>query len=80
MTLEYEFDNGACVPKRIHTIVISTQHDESIALEDLRQQLKEKVIKPVIPAHLVDSNTIYHLNPSGMFVIGGPMVSYYLVT
>ena len=75
MTVEYGLDKGACIPKRIHTVVISTQHDENIKLEDIRLQLQEKVVGPVIPQHLVDSKTVYHLNPSGVFVIGGPMVS-----
>ena len=60
------------VPIRVHTIVISTQHDPSITLPEIQEQLKEHVIKEVVPAQYLDDNTIYHLNPSGMFVIGGP--------
>ncbi|CAF0846513.1 unnamed protein product, partial [Didymodactylos carnosus] len=72
VTVEYKFDHGACVPQRIHTIVISTQHDEYITMEQLGKDLMEKVIKPVVPQKYLDEKTIYHLNPSGKFVIGGP--------
>jgi len=73
VTVEYKFDGGACVPIRVHTVVISTQHDETITLEQIREQLLEKVVKVVIPNNLMDDNTVLHLNPSGWFVIGGPM-------
>jgi len=73
VTVEYKFDGGACVPIRVHTVVISTQHDETITLEQIREQLLEKVVKVVIPDNLMDDNTVLHLNPSGWFVIGGPM-------
>jgi len=56
----------------VHTVVISTQHSEEITQEQLGADLMEHVIKPVIPAELTDDKTIYHLNPSGRFVIGGP--------
>mgnify|MGYP003571903268 CR=1 FL=1 len=72
VTVEYQDDNGAPVPKRVHTIVISTQHDESVTLEQIRSGLMEEVIKKVIPAKMMDKNTVFHLNPSGRFVIGGP--------
>jgi S-adenosylmethionine synthetase len=72
VTIEYELDNGACKPKRVHTVVISTQHDEHVTNETLRADLLEKVVKAVIPANLLDDKTVYHLNPSGRFVIGGP--------
>lgn len=73
VTCEYVFDNGACVPLRVHTVVISTQHSEKVSLEDLRRDVMEHVIKPVIPAKYLDSNTIFHINPCGAFVYGGPM-------
>jgi S-adenosylmethionine synthetase len=52
--------------------VISTQHSEDVTLEKIREDLLEHVIKPVVPAKYLDDKTIYHLNPSGRFVIGGP--------
>lgn len=73
VTIEYSFDGGACVPRRVHTIVISTQHAPEITMDELRQQLHEKVIKEVIPKNLLDEDTVFHLNPCGSFVIGGPM-------
>lgn len=72
VTCEYKNDNGRTIPVRVHTVVISTQHDENITNEEIRAQLMEHVIKPVIPAQYLDDKTIYHLNPSGRFVIGGP--------
>jgi S-adenosylmethionine synthetase len=69
VTVEYR--NGK--PVRVHTVVISTQHSPDISLADIRSQVIETVIKPVIPAHLLDSETIYHVNPTGRFVVGGPM-------
>ncbi|CAF1083961.1 unnamed protein product [Didymodactylos carnosus] len=72
VTVEYKFDHGACVPQRVHTIVISTQHEEHITMEKLRKDLMEKVIKTVVPEKYLDEKTVYHLNPSGKFVIGGP--------
>jgi len=72
VTIEYKFEDGACVPIRVHTVVISCQHDDKISLEDLRQQLLEKVVKAVIPKQYLDDKTTYHMNPAGRFVIGGP--------
>ena len=59
-------------PKRVDTIVISTQHAEEITTENLRKEIIEHIIKQVIPEHLLDDKTIYHIQPSGRFVIGGP--------
>lgn len=73
VTCEYAFDNGACVPLRVHTVVISSQHSAKVSLEDLRKDIMELVIKPIIPAKYLDSNTIFHINPCGAFVYGGPM-------
>ncbi|XP_053961042.1 S-adenosylmethionine synthase isoform X2 [Anastrepha ludens] len=73
VTCEYLFNQGAAVPKRVHTIVVSMQHSEKISLEDLRKEVMNKVIKEVIPAKYFDANTIVHINPCGLFVIGGPM-------
>jgi len=72
VTIEYKNEGGAMIPRRVHTVVISTQHTDNITLEDMRAQLMEKCVKKVIPANLIDDKTIYHLNPSGRFVIGGP--------
>ncbi|CAI5473360.1 unnamed protein product [Closterium sp. Yama58-4] len=72
VTVEYKNEGGAMVPIRVHTVLISTQHDETVTNEKIAADLKEHVIKPVIPAKYLDDNTIFHLNPSGRFVIGGP--------
>ncbi|RXH80776.1 hypothetical protein DVH24_004690 [Malus domestica] len=72
VTVEYKNENGAMVPIRVHTILISTQHDENVTNEQIAADLKEHVIKPVVPAQFIDDKIIYHLNPSGRFVIGGP--------
>lgn len=73
VTCEYSFLNGACIPRRVHTVVISIQHDELITLQEMRQQLMEKVVRTVIPEQYLDENTIFHLQPSGKFIVGGPM-------
>ncbi|XP_010868348.2 S-adenosylmethionine synthase [Esox lucius] len=72
VTVHYEQQDGAVIPKRVHTVVISVQHDDFISLEEQKNVLKEKVIKAVVPAKYLDDRTIYHLQPSGRFVIGGP--------
>lgn len=69
VTIEYDEDN---VPVRVDTIVISTQHDEEATLEQIQADMKEFVIKPVVPAELLDEATKYFINPTGRFVIGGP--------
>lgn len=60
-------------PKSIETIVISTQHDPEIAYRDLKSAVIEEIIKPVLPKEMIDSNTQYLINPTGRFVVGGPM-------
>ncbi|OEH80509.1 putative S-adenosylmethionine synthetase [Cyclospora cayetanensis] len=72
VTVEYDNTIGEPVPVRVHTIVISTQHAPEVDNEQLRRDIIEHVIKPVVPERYLDANTIYHLNPSGRFVIGGP--------
>jgi S-adenosylmethionine synthetase len=68
VTVEYAFGK----PKRIDTIVISTQHAPEISSEEITAKVKEHVINPVIPAELLDAQTKYFINPTGRFVIGGP--------
>ncbi|MFC6039120.1 methionine adenosyltransferase [Paenisporosarcina macmurdoensis] len=69
VTVEYDENNK---PLRIDTIVISTQHHPEVTLEQIQRNIKEHVIKPVVPAELIDENTKYFINPTGRFVIGGP--------
>uniref|UniRef100_A0A0K0CV94 S-adenosylmethionine synthase n=1 Tax=Angiostrongylus cantonensis TaxID=6313 RepID=A0A0K0CV94_ANGCA len=73
VTIEYKFDSGACIPLRVHTVVLSTQHSPDVSLEKVRSDVLEKVIHAVIPEYLLDDKTVYHLNPCGKFIIGGPM-------
>ncbi len=69
VTVEYDENQN---PVRVDTIVISTQHHEDITLEQIEEDMKTYVIKPIVPAHLLDENTKYLINPTGRFVIGGP--------
>jgi len=73
VTIEYVEKNGEMFPKRIVNVLISTQHDEEIKNEDLRSDLRKYVCDVVLPKELVDEKTIYYLNPSNRFVVGGPM-------
>lgn len=73
VTCEYAFRNGATVPKRVHTIVISTQHSHDIDLSELKKQVLEHVIKVVVPERYLDDETVFHINPCGSFTEGGPM-------
>ncbi len=68
VTVEYE----GKAPKRIHTVVISTQHDPDVSQKKIKEDVIEHVIKQVIPAEYLDSKTVYHVNPTGRFEIGGP--------
>jgi len=69
VTIEYR--NGR--PVRVDAVVISTQHSDSVSNEDLRAAITDLVIKPVVPGAMLDKNTKYYINPTGRFVIGGPM-------
>lgn len=69
VTVEYDENNN---PVRVDTIVISTQHDEAITLEQIQEDLKRVVIAPIVPQELLDDATKYFINPTGRFVIGGP--------
>jgi len=72
VTVEYKKEGGKLTPLRVHTVVISTQHAESVNNDEIRKGLMEEVIKKVIDAKYLDDKTVYHLQPSGRFVIGGP--------
>ena len=75
VTIEYKQDESNkshLIPVRIHTVVISTQHGPEVDNETIRKVIMEKIIEPVLPKEMVDDRTIYHINPSGRFVIGGP--------
>lgn len=69
VTIEYNEDGS---PKRIHTIVLSTQHDEGVSQDQIHADIKKILIPQVLPMDLVDDETLYHINPTGKFVIGGP--------
>ena len=69
VTIEYR--NGK--PSRIDAVVISTQHSDTVSNDDLRNAILEHVVQPVLPAAMLDKNTKYYINPTGRFVIGGPM-------
>jgi S-adenosylmethionine synthetase len=68
VTIEYDGDR----PVRAHTVVVSTQHDPEIGNDEIRHTVVEKVVRAAIPASLLDERTIFHINPTGRFVIGGP--------
>ena len=68
VTVEYKNNK----PKRIHTVVVSTQHAPSVPYKQLRKQIINTVVLPVLPKRLVDKKTIFHINPTGRFVVGGP--------
>ena len=81
-TLPYLYSDGKSqvtveyvdgVPSRVTTVVISSQHSADVSLDQLREEVIEKVIKTTIPAHLMDEKTVFYVNPTGRFVIGGPM-------
>lgn len=67
----FQYDDGKIVG--IDAVVLSTQHSEDIALKDLQEAVMEEIIKPVLPAEWLTAGTKYHINPTGRFVIGGPM-------
>jgi S-adenosylmethionine synthetase len=66
-----QYDNG--VPVRVDAVVVSTQHTDDVSREKLKEGVMECVIKPVIPAHMMDAKTKFHINPTGRFVTGGPV-------
>ncbi|KAK3882144.1 hypothetical protein Pcinc_013467 [Petrolisthes cinctipes] len=72
VTCEYSFEQGAAIPRRIHTVVVSLQHSEKVSLDTLHSEIMEKAVKTVIPEKYLDNDTKYHINPCGAFIIGGP--------
>uniref|UniRef100_A0A1D1Y0K8 S-adenosylmethionine synthase n=1 Tax=Anthurium amnicola TaxID=1678845 RepID=A0A1D1Y0K8_9ARAE len=72
VTVRYKKENGALIPLEVDSIVISAQHSPDIDTPKLRAQLKEHIIDKVVPAQFLTERTIYHIQPSGLFVIGGP--------
>src|SRR5512141_2197693 len=68
VTVEYEGSR----PVRVEAVVVSTQHAESVPTPELREAVREEIIRPVVPAALLDDNTKFHINPTGRFVVGGP--------
>ncbi|MCA0269204.1 MAG: methionine adenosyltransferase [Bacteroidetes bacterium] len=70
VTIEYDDDRRT--PRRVHTVVISTQHSEDVTLEQIEADIRQHVLPVVLPQALVDDNLILHVNPTGTFVIGGP--------
>ena len=72
VTAEYTFEGGACVPIRVHTVVVSCQHSNKVKLKELRNDIMEKVVHTTIPEKYLDADTKFHINPCGNFVIGGP--------
>ena len=69
VTVEYD---GAGKPRRVHTVVVSTQHDPDLGPAELRQLVIDRIIRPAVPAEMMDDATIMHVNPTGRFVTGGP--------
>jgi len=72
VTVQYEDQKGVMVPKRVHTVLISTQHSDKVTNDQIKKDLLEVIIKPVIPKEMLDEKTNFFLNPSGRFIIGGP--------
>ena len=70
VSVQYAEDGSV---ERIDTVVVSTQHDEDIDIHDLREAVIDQIIKPTLPGHLIDADTKFYVNPTGRFVIGGPM-------
>ncbi|MDY3617684.1 methionine adenosyltransferase [Agathobaculum sp.] len=69
VTVEYDEENQ---PVRVDTVVLSTQHSPEVSLQQIRKDMVEQVVKPIVPPHLLDEKTKYYINPTGRFVIGGP--------
>ena len=72
VTVEYKYDGKDLIPLRVHTVLISCQHNPDISLEEITAQVKEHIIRPTVPPKYLDDRTIYYINPSGKFTVGGP--------
>ncbi len=72
VTVEYKKENGNVIPIRIQNILISTQHEPNISNETIKESIKTHVIQEVIPKEMIDKKTNFYINPSGIFIIGGP--------
>ena len=70
VTIEYDDDRRT--PRRVHTVVVSTQHDEGVNQKQIKEDVREKLLPRVVPAEMIDDDLILHVNPTGRFVIGGP--------
>jgi S-adenosylmethionine synthetase len=68
VTVEYHDDR----PARVHTVVVSTQHAPEVGNDEIRREIVARVVRPVVPAELLDERTVFHINPTGRFVVGGP--------
>jgi S-adenosylmethionine synthetase len=68
VTVEYHDDQ----PARVHTVVVSTQHGPEVGNDEIRREIVARVVRPVVPAELLDERTVFHINPTGRFVVGGP--------
>ncbi|MBI3464995.1 MAG: methionine adenosyltransferase [Planctomycetes bacterium] len=68
VTIEYDSNR----PVRVHTVVVSTQHDPDVNLKTIHETVREQVVRPILPAELTSGDIIYHINPTGRFVVGGP--------
>ncbi len=73
VTVEYKREGNLITPIRVHNVLVSAQHDPDIGIEEIHKEILDKVVKQVIPPAFVDANTLYYINPSKSFVIGGPM-------
>jgi len=72
VTVEYKVEGNEIKPLKVHTVLISTQHSPDVTQSEIESEIKEKIIKAVIPSQYLDDKTVYHINPSGSFTIGGP--------
>jgi len=73
VTVEYEHVGRSIKPVRVHTVLISASHSDKVTLKEIQEQLMKHVVRHVIPEKYLDENTNYHINPSGSFVMAGPM-------